>query len=170
MTINEVKDFTETIKGYYPEFILEDFMFKIWYEALKDYDKEDVYTRLTKHLNGEYQNKVPKLNYLTKGLLTPEQKQKSNNIKVRCIYCNYNFPLEQISSHIARHTAIEYIKSREHYIDKIYNECKMMNATDDSFNKFYDSFLTELYCKLPNGKEKTRIEKLVFWSKTQKNN
>lgn len=162
MTREEILDFMTKVKAHYQEFSTEDYVVKEWYEKLKPYDIEDVEKKFEQHLNSEYRKTIPRLFAIADGLKTPEQKQKSKTIRVRCQYCNKIFELEQYDSHIARHNSIFYIKSKEHYLGQNYNEEKMLNAYQVHFDRFYDKFLEDLYCKLEDGEEKERIEKIIF--------
>lgn len=159
MTKTETIQFMQKIKSYYQEFIIEEYVINEWYEKLKPFDLEDVTERLEKHLNGEYQKKLPRLNYFINGLKTPEEKAKTNIIRIRCSYCNKVISLDELDSHTARHNSIAYIKSREKFLNKSFNEEKLLNATEKEFNKFYYKFIVELYCVLPDKlEEKNRLE------------
>ena len=159
MTKQEVLDFMHKIKANYQEFSIEDYVINEWYEKLKQFELSDVLERLDKHLNGEYQKKLPRLNYFINGLKTPEEKAKTNTIRIRCSYCNKVINLDELDSHTARHNSIAYIKSREKLLNKSFNEEKMLNATEKEFDKFYYKFIIELYCVLPDElEEKNRLE------------
>ena len=162
MTKEELKKLMTKVKAHYQEFSTEDYVVKEWYEKLKPYDIEDVEKKFEQHLNSEYRKNIPRLFAIANGLQTPEQKQKSKTIKVRCQHCNKIFELDQYDSHIARHNSIFYIKSKEHYLGQNYNEEKMLNAYQVHFDRFYNKFLEDLYCKIEDGEEKERIEKIIF--------
>lgn len=162
MTRPEVLELMHRIKANYQEFALEDYVINEWYEKLNPFDLEDVLKRLDKHLEGEYQKKLPRLNYFVNGLKTPEQKSKANSFKIRCRECEKVVPLDDLDSHTARHNSIVYIKNREHCLDKTFNEEKLLNASDGDFEEFYYKFIVELYCVLPNElEEKQRLETIL---------
>jgi hypothetical protein len=162
MTKEELKNFMTKIKAHYQEFSTEDYVVKEWYKKLKPFDIEDVEKKFENHLNSEYQKNIPRLNFIVKGLKTPEEKIKTENIRIRCQHCGQTIELEKLDNHIARHNSIFYIKSKEHYLGQSYNEEKMLNAYQVQFDRFYDNFLAELYCKIEEKDEKERLEKIIF--------
>lgn len=162
MTKTETISFMQKIKSYYQEFIIEDYVINEWYEKLKPFDLDDVLARLDKHLNGEYQKKLPRLNYFVNGLKTPEEKAKTSVVKIRCSHCNKVIGLDELDGHTARHNSIAYIKSREKLLNKSFNEQKLLDAEEGKFEKFYYDFIVELYCVLPDSsEEKNRLDYLL---------
>lgn len=161
MTKEETLDLLHKIKAHYQEFALEDYVISEWYENVKPYDYEDVLKKFENHLNGEYQSKLPRLNYIVSGLKTPEEKAKAGEIKVKCSICGKTINYLDFDSHLARHSSVYYIKSREHYLDQHFNEEQMMNAEQEYFDKFYDNFLEKLYERIENGDEKERLKKIL---------
>lgn len=162
MTIEETFDFMTKIKAHYQEFSTEDYVVKEWYKKLEPYDLEDVEKKFEQHLNGEYRKSIPRLFSIADGLKTPVQKQNAEEIRLRCPECNVLLKMEQYDNHIARHNSIHYIKSKEHYLGQRYNEEQLMNAYQVQFDRFYNKFLEDLYCKIEDGEEKERLEKIIF--------
>lgn len=161
MNKKEITNFMKTIKGHYQEFSIEDYIVQTWYERLKEYDIEDVYSRLEKHLNGEYRKNPPRLQFLVDNLKTPEEKEKTKVIMTRCMYCNKVLPYEENDKHLSRHNSINYIKSKEHLLNKNYNEEKMLNSDESKFNIMYHNFLTEIYPYLTK-EEQSRLDNFIF--------
>lgn len=162
MTKEETLDFMSKVKAHYQEFSTEDYVVKEWYEKLKPYDLADVEKKFEQHLNGEYKKTIPRLFSITSGLKTPEQKQKASVIRIRCQYCGKQIELEKLDNHIARHNSIFYIKSKECYLNKQYNEEQLLDAYQVHFDRFYNKFLQDLYCELGDEEEKSRIERIIF--------
>ena len=162
MTREELKSFMTKIKANYQEFSTEDYVVKEWYKKLEPYDLEDVEVKLEKHLSGEQRKTPPRLFYIADGLKTALRKEIEANVVIRCPYCENKITADKYENHIARHNSIYYIKSKEHYLGQNYNEEKMMSAYQVHFDKFYDKFLEELYCKIEDGEEKERLEKILF--------
>lgn len=167
MTKDELRGFMKKIKANYQEFSIEEYVVNEWYNRLKNFDLEDVNKKLEKHLHGEYRKVVPRLNFIVDGLKTPAQKEAEQVIRVRCSYCGCSLELKDLDRHIARHSSIEYIKSREHYLSEDNNREELMNLTEVYFEKFYKQFLNDLYCVIEDGTEKERIEKLIFGGEWQ---
>lgn len=167
MTRAELQNFMQKIKANYQEFSVEKYVVDEWYNKLKNFDLEDVNKKLEKHLHGEYRKAVPRLNFIVDGLKTPAQKEAEQVIRVRCSYCGCSLELKDLDRHIARHSSIEYIKSREHYLSEDNNREELMNLTEVYFEKFYKQFLNDLYCVIEDGTEKERIEKLIFGGEWQ---
>ena len=162
MTKQDVLDLMHKIKANYQEFAIEDYVINEWYERLKPFELDDVLARLEHHLNGEYQKKLPRLNYFINGLKTPEEKAKTSIVKIRCSHCNKVIELDELDNHTARHNSIAYIKSREKILNKSFNEQKLLDAEEGKFEKFYYDFIVELYCVLPDSsEEKTRLDYLL---------
>lgn len=162
MTKEETIKVLHKIKAHYQEFALEDYVINEWHEKLEKYEYQDVLERFNKHLNSEFRNRYPRLNYIVAGLKTPEEKAKQEAINIRCSVCNEIIPYLKYDKHIARHNSIAYIKSREHYLNKTYNEEKMMNASEEEFNKFYDKVIERLYCTMEDSEEKMRLERIMI--------
>ena len=76
MTKDETKEILKKIDVTYQTNYMRNEMYVIeWYKELKNFDFEDVYTRLEEHMRSNFSNSVPKLYFLTKGLKTPEEKE-----------------------------------------------------------------------------------------------
>lgn len=87
MTTTEVQRFIKKIKAYYPYFSLDsEEALDEWFNKLKPYDKDDVIAKFEEHLNGERALEPPKLHFITRYLMTKEDKEKSKNDYI--ILCN----------------------------------------------------------------------------------
>ena len=89
MTKAEVNSFIKKIKAYYPYFSIDnEEMLDEWATRLKPYDKEDVYRKLEEHLNGERADDIPKLHFITRYLMTIEEKERyKEDYLIRCNLC-----------------------------------------------------------------------------------
>lgn len=163
MTKTETIHFMQKIKSYYQNFSLEDYMVNEWADRLKEFDIEEAYKKLDMHLNGEYRNEPPKLHYITNALKKTKENLKAADVKVKCSICGKTINYLDFDSHLARHSSVCYIKSREHYLDQHFNEEQMMNAEQEYFDKFYDNFLEKLHERIENGDEKERLKKILTY-------
>lgn len=155
MTRMEVTDFLEKIKAHYQSFFIEaDYVVDEWIENLKDYDKEDVYKKFEEHLKGDYNSQIPKIHYITKYLTKSADKGEEKDYKVICSYCKKVLPLSEYTKHIERHNSIEYMK-----LHKELDEEKMMNLTDDEFDKGYHYWIENRCNKLIDKESKNLEEK-----------
>lgn len=161
MTKEETLSLLHKIKAHYQEFALEDYVINEWYDKLEPYEYQDLLKKFDYHLNSEFRNKYPRLNYMVAGLLTPEEKLKVNVIRVKCSICGKTVNYLDHDKHLGRHSSVYYIKSREHYLDKHFNEEQMMTADDKKFDKFYNDFLAKLYERIENGSEKERLRNIL---------
>lgn len=162
MTKTETIQFMQTIKSYYNNFLLEDYVVKEWANKLKDFNNEEVYKKLEEHLNGEFKKEPPKLHYLIDSMLKDRGIVKAAQIKVKCSLCGRTINYLDFDSHLTRHSSVYYIKSKEHYLEQHYSEEQMMKADQEHFDQFYDNFLTKLYKRIEKGDEKERIAKIIF--------
>ena len=111
MTKAEVTDFLEKIKVNYNEFpIKEDYIFREWYKALKDYDAYDVYLKLEEHLSGDYKNNLPKPNFIIKYLKKSDEKLKpAIDYVIDCNLCGKTVKLSDYSKHYEKCSSIKYL-------------------------------------------------------------
>lgn len=161
MTKSEVLHFMKKIKSYYQNFAIEDYILDEWYDRLKPYSIEDVYKKLDEHLNGNYQNEIPKLHFITKFLKTPAEKSEEK-IVIRCAFCGKSIELEKHERHLTRHNSITYIKRNERRIGKVFDETKMYELTEVEFDRLYKKILEALYVVSKDEKEKEILEKIIF--------
>lgn len=164
MTKTEVIHFLEKIKAYYQHFVIEDYVVNEWADKLKKYDINDVYRKFDEHLQGEYKNDVPKLHFITRYLKTPQEKTNSKVYKVKCDLCGKSMNYEQLKLHISRHNSVSYIKSREKYIGRIFNEEKLFEMNQEDFDNLYNKFIEQLYDAMPDKKEKHRLKNIILSS------
>lgn len=94
MNYDEFKKLLISIESNYPKFKLEDYQIKFWWDKLKNYYFNDVYKKFQQHLDGELNYTYPSLNFLTKSILTVEQKLKQGKIFAICPFCGkkYEYP------------------------------------------------------------------------------
>lgn len=109
MTKSEVNEFLKNIKAYYNDFFYDSNTVKVWCEELDKFSKEDLYVRLREHLRGENRERIPLVQNLTRGLLTPDEKQKkeAEDYTVECNLCH------------------RWMKNSEY--EKHYDECMEIN-------------------------------------------
>lgn len=100
MTKQETISFIKKIKAYYPIFKLEEDGIDEWANKLKSYELEDVVKKFEEHLNGEKSEEPPKLHFLTRYLLTKEEKEKyKGDYIVRCNLCGRELYLAEYDKH-----------------------------------------------------------------------
>lgn len=87
MTTAEVKKFIKRIKAYYPYFSLDsEEAMDEWFTQLRPYDSDDVNKKLDEHLRGEKALEPPKLHFITRYIMTKEEKEKAQDDYI--ILCN----------------------------------------------------------------------------------
>ena len=100
MQLKEVESLNEKIDIHYnTEYSKNDNLVKEWYKELKKYDSVDVFRKLEEHLRSNFSNIPPKLFYLTKDLVTPEQKISMGMISTNCTICGRKLNLLDFENH-----------------------------------------------------------------------
>lgn len=158
MESTDTKRFLKKIKAYYSNFNIDDFdVVNEWIEVLKPYSEEDVLKEFQKHLNSEYGNSIPKLHFLTKYLLTENQKQKRENTYeyYRCNICGASVHKQDFKEHMERCDSVEYLdglaqKIKGTGLDK--NVLRQMSK--DKFLTFYWKCCNSAYERMEDGLEK----------------
>jgi len=96
MTKAETLKLLNKIKAYYSNFSLEDYVKEEWIERLKPYEQEDVLDKFEEHLQGDKAKEPPKLHFITKYLLTTEQKKRyTGDFIINCNLCGKEMPLKE---------------------------------------------------------------------------
>lgn len=142
MTKQEVVHFMKKIKAYYDYFAMEDYKINEWYDKLKKYDLEDVYRKLDQHLNGELKDSPPKLHYITRYLLTPEEKAKDrNDYTIQCNLCGEWMPLSKYNnSHYSRCSSITYLLRIFKNKDMNVSREELEELDETKFNAVYEKY------------------------------
>lgn len=142
MTKQEVIHFMQKIKAYYDYFSMEDFKINEWYDKLKKYDLEDVYRKFDQHLNGELKDSPPKLHYITRFLLTPEEKAKDrNDYIIDCNLCGKTMPLSYYNNHhYDRCSSIIYLINLFKEKGQKVSYEQLSELSDDKFNAIYEKY------------------------------
>lgn len=98
MTKNEIDDIIAFIESNYQNFQLNNYTSKYWNEQLSKYDFSDIEEKIQQHLKGEYAYTFPKIDWLTRGLMTSAQKLKQGKMFIKCPICKkkYEYPVEFI--------------------------------------------------------------------------
>ena len=164
MTVQETNTFLKRIKSYYTDFEINDFIIEEWYSQLKDYDIEDVNTRLDKHLKSEvYGNYPPKLNYILSGILKTKDKDIVREYYIICPNCEKVLNYTSYEEHIRRCNAIDYVISEmKKYLNKTITREQLENISDESFWDKYDAMLQIIKDKLPNNNGKKKLIQAYF--------
>ena len=97
MTTSDVQNFIKKIKVYYPYFSVDSAeALDEWNKKLKPYDMDDVEGKLEEHLKGDRADEIPKLHFITKYLITTEEKEKNkNDYLIRCNLCGREMFLKE---------------------------------------------------------------------------
>lgn len=144
MTKSEVINFMKKIKAYYDYFTIEDYKIGEWYDKLKKYDLEDVYRKFDQHLVGELKDSPPKLHYITKYLLTPEEKaQDRSDYIVDCNLCNQTMKLSKYNEHYDKCSSINYLL--------IIFKKKNLEIKREELEKLDNNKFNNIYEKYKNG-------------------
>jgi hypothetical protein len=113
MTKNEVINFLKKIKANYQSFSMEDYVINEWYDRLKPYDVDDVYSKLDQHLKGERCSEIPKIHYITKYLKNPSEKLQSiDDYIVYCPLCQKEVRYSQFNEHYDKCLSIRYLMKK----------------------------------------------------------
>lgn len=161
MELKDVKLILRRIQSYYPNFMIDDFKTKEWYNELKKFDFDDVNRKLEEHMrSADYGAYEPKLFYLTKYLKTKEEKEAKINYNVNCQICGKLVKLSDYDSHFDRCSSVEFINKqcmdmKDTEIDKE----KYFNMGDEEFNAFYDKLLRIVYNNSNDEMQKNAIKK-----------
>lgn len=163
MTLEQTKQLITKIKNHYQTFSINESKVKEWYKYLKKYDYREVLQELEVHLYSQKSDSFPTIYDLTSKLMSDDDKKKNlmEELIFKCPLCGFEDKMLNYDNHISRHNSINYIKSKEKYINRIVNEEKLFEMSQDEFNKFYNIFLKELLLKTPDIIEQDRIKKIL---------
>ena len=166
MTIQETNKLMERIKQHYQEFIIDDYKIEEWFKELSKYDSEDVNKKLDQHLRSEqYGQHIPKLFFLTKNLITTEEKEKHSEHIVFCQICRRRMRFEEYGTHIERCLSVDYLEKQfKKYNLQNFNKEALLKMTQVEFDRLYDKVLKYVQDKTKDETEKKRIE-VIFKSK-----
>lgn len=164
MEKQETINFMQRVKSHYQEFIIDDFKIQEWHNQLKDYDAEDINAKLDKHLKSEtFGDYPPKLNYLTAGILTTKDKNTVTAYYIICPNCERIVSLAEYEEHMRLCNAIEYfIKNFKKYCNKETTREKLESLDEKTFWDKYDSLLTIIEDKLPEGSMSKKFIQAYF--------
>lgn len=139
MTRQEVKDFMERIRSYYPkQFIIDNYKINEWNSTLQFYDKDDVNAKFEQHQrNEEFRDKVPSLDFLIK-YLTPST-SRTNDFAYECRKCHKVFGSKKdYESHYERCMQISTIVRD---MNRYFN----LSLTREQFDKYDDMAIETIY-------------------------
>lgn len=170
MTIQETNQLMERIKQHYQEFVIDDYKVEEWFKELSKYDCSEVNNKLEQHLRSEqYGQHIPKLYFLTKNLLTLEQKETHSEHIIFCPLCKQRMKHEQFEKHFDRCSSIEYLETqaKKHEL-KNFDKSAFRKMAQVEFDRIYDKVLKYVYSNTKDETEKKRIE-VIFKSRTDPN-
>lgn len=159
MNNNQVKDLFIRIKALYPTFSANQDVKNEWIKWLKDYSSDGVNRNLTKWYE-EHPNDIPTIINLINEFI----RIKSKDRYLACKYCKESFKeddLDKLRLHEDRHRSVNYIKKKEHLLNKDYDEKQLMEMNQEDFDKAYDRFLELIYEKEEDSKEKDLLAKCI---------
>ena len=164
MTVQETNLFLKRIKQYYNEFTIDDFKVEEWYNQLKDYDVEDVNSRLDRHLKSqEYGDYPPKLNYILAGIIKTKDKDAVRKYIIRCANCGKDMDYFNYDEHIRKCNAIDYvIREMKKYLNKNVTREQLESMSEETFWDKYDALLQIIKDKLPNKSGKKKLIQAYF--------
>lgn len=145
MKKQEVVNFLEKIKVYYPSFTINDMVRHEWIGKLESYDYEDCCNKLDEYLDGEYNKEPPKPNWIIKYLKTTEEKARKIDYKIQCQLCGKILQPEEYEKHYKRCCSAKTIVSdlKKYYNQDVdYNNLMAMN--DELFEKAYVRYLNKM--------------------------
>ncbi|HAB66565.1 MAG TPA: hypothetical protein DCE23_04275 [Firmicutes bacterium] len=147
-----------------------------WYRILKDYSYDDVDNSLEKWLMNEKNiGQEPNAYYLTKYLLTIDEKENSRNTVIYCDVC-----MKPLIVFVKDRTIVNRIQADEHlrrcrsvrYLKQVYSkyigreidtetENELKNMSDKKFDETYYLILKKVYNKMQDESDKTLLKKVL---------
>lgn len=134
-----------------------------WHKILKDYDYNDVDSKLDDYFK-ESKNfgQFPDPYYLTKYLTKTKDKFSMENIVIHCSLCGEIIPQEKYQDHYDRCSSADYVyRMYKKYYNKIINKEEIKKLPDEQFDKMYWQFCDNLYKIIPDGLEKKCLENAI---------
>ena len=162
MTIEDTKEFMKRIKQHYQEFSVDNYKIDEWYRELKNYDLEDLDRKLEDHLKSEqWGQSIPKLYFLTKYLMTSEEKKSTKTFLVSCPNCQKVINYNNWDKHIERCNSVEYLNKQSiRFFGKEIDRDKYMTMSDENFEEKYLMTLDLIKEKGNDEVEKKRIKNI----------
>ena len=152
MQLKEVESLNEKIDIHYnTEYSKNDNLVKEWYKELKKYDSVDVFRKLEEHLRSNFSNIPPKLFYLTKDLVTPEQKISMGMISTNCTICGRKLNLLDFDAHFEKCSKILFIKENvKTYLNQDINVEEYYIMSDQDITKRWEKIANIVLQKSDN--------------------
>ena len=166
MERKQVMDILDKIQVYRQSFLVTQALIKEWSKILEPYDYEDVNKKLDDYFkDGNNFGKYPDVYYLTQYLKTQKQKQDDLFLHVHCQYCRNKIKYSEYAKHYERCISCTYlIEMSDLYFNKTLNREKLLNASQEQFDKYYWDFCKKLYDVLPDGDIKTSLKNKILHS------
>lgn len=158
MEKKQVSEILKRINSNYPDFVVDEYKQKEWYNELKDYDYEDVMRKVEEHLRSEEYGKFPpKLYFLTKYLHTITEKNTKTNYLLKCSICGNDIPEAEYDNHYGRCMDIEYIDGilKKYFNKKVTKDMwqENINLSQEEFDIKYMNFLDKVYNRVPKEEQ-----------------
>lgn len=175
MQWEDFNNFILSIEADYPKtFKLTSNQAKIWWDALKDFDIEDLKKKYDNHKKGNWSYTEPKLPYLLQGLKNIESKQQSGKSFLYCNHCNkvFEYPLEETEFEecMERCLRIKYLtRTAAKYninLDKYFRTNNLYSLSLAEIDKSYSRFILDVY----KSKDKMKPKELFAIESLIKNN
>lgn len=147
MTKQEVIGLMKRIKANYSTFVNDEYKLDEWYEELKDYDNNDVQSKLEKHMRSEeYGMTEPKLYFLTKYLTKISEKNQSYKYLIGCPLCGEMVKEDDFDNHFNKCSSINYVeRMNKKYFNKETDKAFLKELEDEKFWRSYKNFLGKIY-------------------------
>lgn len=164
MTVQETNDFLKRIKQHYQDFIIDNSKLDEWYKELKDYSLKDVNKKLDEHLRNEYYgNQIPKVFFLTKHLVKEKDKDKTDNLLVRCSLCGKVIKYLNFQNHMDRCNSVEFINLQSKKLfSKEIDKQRYREMPDEDFDKIYNKLLERILQTSDDKEEIKRINNYMI--------
>ena len=145
MQENEVRQIMSIIKSNYQNFSVNEDVINEWCRRLSSYSYEDIRNQLDNYL--DYGEEPPRINQLTYGVKTLEQKQNEFNGYVYCSKCGKRYnDFKKANECYERDMDIQYILKMCIKFNLNPNDFfgDINRASLNTINKYYDDFIIKL--------------------------
>lgn len=161
MTKEETKEILKKIDlTYHTNFLKNSSYVSEWHKELKNYEFQDVYNKLEEHMRSNFSNDIPKLYFLTKGLKTPEEKEKLSNTTEICPFCKNKVNLSEFKEHYENCMDIDYIRRNvKKFLNQDINLLEYYSMSREEVLKRVDRIMSIVYKRTNNEFEKKCILK-----------
>jgi hypothetical protein len=150
------------IKQNYHDFRLTDEELKHWYKGTKNFLLEDIIERLDQHLLGEYKTTYPKLLWLMQGLKTVSEQELEAKSKIICRFCQKELKIDKFQEHYKRCCSVNYIQKKyKQLFNKEVDTTDLLKMSEFEFDKKYNEFIELIRDKVPDIKERKRIDNII---------